>query len=72
MNFVVNEHFYDEVVLDVIPLDICGNVLGSPYLYDRKAIFYREENKYVLLKDGIEYVLKSQQSKHTISLIIGG
>ena len=27
--------------LHVVPLDIYGIVLGSPYLYDRKAIFFR-------------------------------
>eukprot|EP00253_Pinus_taeda_P016125 PITA_16125 len=47
--------FVDEVELDIIPLDICGIVLGSPYLYDRKAIFYRAEKKYLLVKDGIKY-----------------
>eukprot|EP00253_Pinus_taeda_P023022 PITA_23022 len=48
----------DEVELDIVPLDICGIVLGSPYLYDIKAIFYRAENKYQLIKDGIEYIEK--------------
>jgi hypothetical protein len=28
-----------------------GIVLGSPYLYDRKAIFHRHENKYHLFKN---------------------
>jgi hypothetical protein len=44
--FAITSKFIDEVELDVVPLDICGIVLGSPYLYDRKSIFYREENKY--------------------------
>ena len=38
-------------MLDIVPLDICGIVLGSPYLYDGNAIFYRIENKYQLTKD---------------------
>jgi hypothetical protein len=42
------------VKLNVIPLYICGIILGSPYFYDRKAIFYREENKYCFTKDVIE------------------
>eukprot|EP00253_Pinus_taeda_P018942 PITA_18942 len=49
----------DKVELDVIPLDICGIVLGSPYLYDKNAIFYKAENKYLLVKDGIEYFEKT-------------
>ena len=45
--------FVDEVELDIIPFDIWGIVLGSTYLYDRKDIFYRAENNYLLVKDGI-------------------
>jgi hypothetical protein len=40
-----------------VPLDICGIVLGSPYLYDRNTIFYKEENKYCFKKDGKEYIV---------------
>jgi hypothetical protein len=53
----------------VIPLDICGIVLGSPYLYDRKAIFFREENKYHLKKDGVEYIVRSHKVKTNLSLV---
>ena len=52
--FSFGSAFVDEVELDIIPLDICGIVLGSPYLYDRKAIFYRAENMYLLVENGIE------------------
>ena len=53
LRFAIRSAFVDEVELDVIRLDICGIFLGSPYLYDKKAIFYRAENKYQLVKDGI-------------------
>ena len=33
LKFVDTTNFLDEVELDVVPLDICGIVLGSPYLY---------------------------------------
>jgi hypothetical protein len=46
--FSITINFIDDVDLDVIPLDICGIVLGSPYLYDRRAIFYHHENIYLL------------------------
>jgi hypothetical protein len=36
IRFDIASKFIDEVDLDVVPLDICGIVLGSPYLYDRK------------------------------------
>jgi hypothetical protein len=55
--------------LDVVPLDICGIVLGSPYLYDRKAIFYHEENKYHLFKDRIEYIVRAHHIKTNVSLV---
>jgi len=41
------------VELDVVPADICGVVLGSPYLYDPDAVFYRREHKYHLKKYGV-------------------
>jgi hypothetical protein len=48
--FSITANFIDEVELDVIPLDICGIVLGIPYLYDRITIFHHHENKYHLFK----------------------
>ena len=44
--FSITANFVDEVEFDVVPLDIYGIILGSTYLYDRKAVFYRHENKY--------------------------
>ena len=69
LRFAITSKFLDEVVLDVIPLDICGIVLGSPYLYDRKAIFFREENKYHLKKEGVEYIVISHKVKTNLSLV---
>jgi hypothetical protein len=56
LQFEITSNFIDEVELDEVPLDICRRVLGSPYLYDRQAIFYREQNKYHLFKDEIEFI----------------
>ena len=47
LKFAITAKFMDEVELDVVPVDICGIVLGSPYLYDQRAVFYREQNKYL-------------------------
>ena len=58
----------DEVDLDVVPLDICGIVLGSPYLYDRKAIFYREQNKYHLFKYGVEYIVRAHKINTNLAI----
>ena len=51
LKFAIKYKFVDQVEFDVVPLDICGIVLGSPYLYDRRAIFYREHNQYHLFKE---------------------
>ena len=44
LKFAITSKFINEVEFDVVLVDICGIVLGSPYLYDRKEIFYREHN----------------------------
>jgi len=69
LKFSFGSGFVDEVELDIIPFDICGIVLGGPYLYDRKAIFYRAKNKYLLLKDGIEYFVTAHKLKNNYTLI---
>jgi hypothetical protein len=63
IKFAITSKYVDEVELDIVPLDICGIFLGSPYLYDRKAIFYREENKYCFKKDGKEYIVRVHRMK---------
>ena len=54
----------------MVPVDICGVVLGSPYLYDRDAVFYRREHKYHLKKDGVEFIVRAHQSKNHLNLIV--
>ena len=44
-------------------------MLGSPYMYDRKAIFYGEDNRYQLTKDGIDYIVRAHRMKTNISLV---
>jgi hypothetical protein len=69
LRFSITTNFIDEVELDVIPLDICGIVLGSPYLYDRRDIFHHHENKYNLFKNGVEYIVKGHKEKLNLSLV---
>jgi len=57
------------VELDVVPVDICGVVLGSPYLYDRDVVFYRREHKYHLKKDGVEFIVREHQSKNHLNIV---
>jgi hypothetical protein len=42
IRFGITSKFFNEVELDVVPLDLCGIVLGSPYLFDMKDIFYHD------------------------------
>jgi len=43
-------------------------VLGSPYLYDCKAIFYRTKNQYQLTKEGQDYVVHAHHVKENKTL----
>jgi hypothetical protein len=57
------------VELDVVPLDVCGVVFGSPYMYIREAIFMRRENQYHLTKDGKYFIINAHKGKSKISLV---
>ena len=52
----------------MVPVDICGVVLGSPYLYDRDAFFYRTEHKYHLKKEGVEFIVRAHKVKSNLDL----
>jgi hypothetical protein len=66
---VITYSFIDGVELDIVPLDICGMVFGSPYLYDRKDIFYRGHNKYHLFKDGIEFIVRAHRMNTNLTIV---
>jgi len=72
VKFVITSKLVDEVELDVIPLDICGMVLRSLNLYDRKAVFFRHENKYQITKYGVEYIVRAHQNKINDNLVSAG
>jgi hypothetical protein len=63
LKFAISYKYVDEVTCDVVPLSECGMVLGSPYLYDHKSIFYRTKNQYDLIKASHEYVVHSHHVK---------
>jgi hypothetical protein len=69
IRFAITTKFFDEVELDVVPLEICSIVLGNPYLFDSKDVFYREENKYHLFKDEVEYIVRAHRIKIKVSLV---
>jgi hypothetical protein len=72
VRFVISSKLIDEVDLDVVSLDICGIVLGSPYIYDRKTIFFRHENKYHLSKGGVEYIVIAHNMRVNTTLVSAG
>jgi hypothetical protein len=53
----------------VVPLETCGMVLGRPYLYDLKEIFYMEHNQYHLFKKGTKYVVHDHHIKANQTLL---
>jgi hypothetical protein len=72
VRFAIASKLIDEVDLDVVSLDICGIVLGSPYLYDRKTIFFHHENKYHLTKGGVEYFVRAHIMRVNTTLVSAG
>jgi hypothetical protein len=70
--FSIASKLIDEVDLDVVSLDICDIVLGSPYLYDRKTVLFRHEKQYHLPKGGVEYIVRSQNMRVNTTLVSAG
>jgi hypothetical protein len=70
VKFYIATKLIDEVDLDVVSLDICGIVLGSPCLYDRKSIFFSHEKKYHLTKGGVAYIVRSHGMRVNTTLVI--
>jgi hypothetical protein len=68
VKFAISSKYVDEVTCDVVSLRECGMVLGSPYLYDRKAIFYRTKNQFQLTKVGQDYVVHAHHVKENKTL----
>ena len=69
LHFATTAHSIDTFELDVVPLDIIGMVLGSPYLYDMKAIFHRHEKKIPFIQrwQGVYFESSSHETRHFFS-----
>ena len=61
IKYSLSANYIDEVEVDVVPLDVCGVVFGSPYMYMRDAIFLIRENQYCLIKDGTFFMSQWRQ-----------
>jgi hypothetical protein len=47
-------------------------VLGSLYIYDRKAIFFRYEKKYHLTKGRVKYIVRAHSMRVNTTLVSAG
>jgi hypothetical protein len=68
VKFAISNKYVDEVTCDVVSLKECGIVLGIPYLYDHKAIFYRTKNRYQFTKEGHDYIVHAHHVKESKKL----
>jgi hypothetical protein len=61
LRFSITTKFIDEVDLDVIPLDICGIVLGSPYYMIGEPSFIVMRTSIICLKMDLSTLLENMQ-----------
>ena len=57
IEFSISAKDIDEMEVDIALFDVCGIVLGSPYMYLRDVIFIKKDNPYRLIKDGISFII---------------
>jgi hypothetical protein len=55
--FTVDD-YVDEVECDVLPLEVCGLLLGRPWQYDSNAMHVGRANTYSFMHDGKHRTLK--------------
>lgn len=60
--FSIIDKYIEEVTCEVVPLDVCQVILGSPYFWDCYAIYHRREQKFKLIKDRMEFYIKAKTS----------
>ena len=59
--------YYDEVICDVVPMNVCQLLLGRPWQYDHNAIHEGRSNTYVFRDVGIKRVLQPM-GNHAIKI----
>jgi hypothetical protein len=70
--FTVGDYL-DEVECDVLPLEVCGLLLGCPWQYDRNAMHAGRTNIYSFMHDGKQRTLKpmsDDQIKSDVVLVV--
>lgn len=56
--------YVDKIECDVLPLEVCGLLLGHPWQYDRNVTHAGRANTYSLLKDGKQRTLNPMGDNH--------
>ena len=72
VSFTVGDYI-DEVECDVLPLEVCGLLLGRPWQYDRNATHAGRANTYSFVHDGKQRTLKpirDDQIKSDVVLVV--
>ena len=72
MKFASYAKCIDKVMVDVIPLDIYGVILGNPFMWDKDGIYYRRLNKLWLVKDGKVFWVNAHKSRNKLPMVISG
>jgi hypothetical protein len=70
--FIVGD-YVDEVECDVLPLEVCGVLLGRPWQYDRNVTHAGRANTYSFVHDGKQRTLKPMQDdqiKSDVELVV--
>jgi hypothetical protein len=67
--FTVDD-YDDEVECDVLPLEVCGLLLGRPWQYDRNARHAGRENTYSFMHDGKQRTLKPMRDDQINSDVV--
>ena len=55
--------YIDVVECDVLPMDVCGLLLGRPWQYDHNAMHAGRTNTYTFVHEGKQRVLKPMEDK---------
>ena len=72
MPFTVDD-YVDEIECDVLPLEVCGLLLGRPWQYDHNVTHAGRANTYSFMHDGKQQILKPMKDdiiKSDVELII--
>nr|CAD1817789.1 unnamed protein product [Ananas comosus var. bracteatus] len=69
VKFAVTGVYIDEMLCEVVPLNICNLIFGSPYLRDRDATFFRRPQQYQFIKDEQNFLFTTELLSTTVDLV---